>query len=62
MSGAHYEAEIERGGISVRVVVDFTEDARARYGEDVDETAERIGCDASGILRAIKARTDQAPF
>lgn len=61
MSGAHYEAEVERDGVNVRVVIDFTHEARNRYGADVDENGEHAGGQASRIAREVIAR-GEVPF
>jgi len=55
VTGAHYEAEIEREGVAVRVAIDVTRDA---YHDDADETAEALGSDAARILgRYLRNRT-----
>lgn len=60
MSGAHYEAEVERAGINVRIVVDLTE--AATYA-DQDELGETLGQQSVTILRQIeRASSQDVPF
>jgi hypothetical protein len=60
MAGAHYEAEVERDGINVRVVVDLTGDA---VYNDMDEIGELIGSKSVQVLQQIvHNRINSVPF
>lgn len=62
MTGAHYEGEAERAGITVRVIVDL---AKGATYQDADEIAERAGNVAGRLLNQIEVnrqRADQVPF